>query len=131
MADDEVASDESRLIASYGSVTGRVLTLPGRHRLWFSLYDGVYKRMVTCFVDAQRVEEVRQAWRRRVRVHGLVSRSISSGRPESVHDVGIIDIIESKTVAMGRWFEGARGTAPLLRGAPDAVEAIRQVRDIW
>lgn len=122
------ALDEPRLIASYGSVEGRVLTLSSRHGLQFNLYDAVYDRAVACFIDAQRVEEIRQVWRKRVRVDGLVSRDIASGRPESIHNIDAIRVIEPKTAG---GFESTRGVAPRPESSPDAVEAIRRVRDAW
>jgi len=73
-------------------------------------------------------DEVQRIWRRRVRVDGLISRDVMSGQPESIQDIGAIVILDEQPSG---GFERARGVAPRPKGAPDAVEAIRLVRDAW
>lgn len=134
-ADDEEATiieqmniKEPKFVTSYGSIEGRVLTLASRRQLAFTLYDSVYDHGVTCYFQLGREDEVQRIWRKHVRVDGLVSRDIVSGQPESVHDIREIVPLEKEAVG---GFELARGAVPRPKGAPDAVEAIRRVRDAW
>ena len=113
------------LVASYGVVEGRVLTLASRHRITFTLYDTLYDRGVICYVQQGREDEIRRAWRKRVVVEGWVSRDPLTGQPASVRDIGTITVLDDETLS---GFERARGAAPRKPDAPRAEEAIRRVR---
>jgi hypothetical protein len=118
-------TDALTLVASYGVVEGRVLTLASRRHLTFTLYDTVYDRAVICYVEQGREDEIWRAWRKRVVVEGWVSRDPITGQPATVHDIGTITVLDDETVG---GFERARGAAPRRPDAPRAEEAIRRVR---
>lgn len=115
-------------LASYGIVDGRVLSIMSRHQLSFALYDTIYDRAVTCYVQRGREDELRRAWSKRASVEGMISRDPITGRPEAVHNVGTITVLDDEP--RGR-FEDARGVAPPPVDAPLPEEAIRRARDAW
>ena len=121
-------TDALKLVASYGAVEGRVLTLASRRQITFTVYDTVYDRPVICYVQQGREDEIRRAWRKRVVVEGWVSCDPIIGQPATVHDIETITVLDDETVG---GFERARGAAPRKPDAPRVEEAIRRVRDAW
>lgn len=115
-------------LASYGIVDGHALSIMSRHQLSFALYDTINDRAVTCYVQRGREDELRGAWHKRAIVEGMISRDPITGRPETVHDVGTITVLDDES--HGR-FEDARGAGPPPADAPRPEEAIRRVRDAW
>ncbi|MDQ3692079.1 MAG: hypothetical protein M3464_00420 [Chloroflexota bacterium] len=113
--------------AAYGAVEGRIQTLTSRESMRFTLYDAVYDRAVSCYVEAGQQDIMRNAWDRRAIVEGWVSRDTATGRPLTIRRVQRITLRDD--VVPGSAIRAARGIAPLGPGAPAAAEAIRWLRD--
>lgn len=108
-----------------GSVVGRVQTLQGRGRLRFTIYDLLYDRAVSCYLQQGQEEVMRGAWGRLVEVEGEVSRDPVTDAPISVRKVTRVTPFDDPSP--GAWRE-ARGAVT----TPDAAEdIIRELRDGW
>lgn len=113
---------------SIGAVTGTVQTLSNRARLRFSLYDTIHDKSVSCYLNSGQEEQMREAWGRRTRVTGTVSREADSGRPISIRDILKIELLED--VAPGS-YKLAKGAVPWQPGDMPPEEAVRRVRDSY
>ena len=111
---------------SIGVVTGRVQTLSNRGSLRFSLYDTLHDKAVSCYLQPGQEELMREAWGRRVKVGGQVSRDAPSGLPKAIRQILSIDIL--KDVELGS-YRLARGSVPSQPGDDLPEEVIRQLRD--
>ncbi len=109
-----------------GAITGRVQTLSNRLGLRFNLYDTIHDKAVGCYLEPGQENLMRQAWGRRAKVSGRVSREQSTGRPLSVRQITDIEILGD--VPLGD-FREARGSVPLRDHDPLPEDAIRRVRD--
>jgi hypothetical protein len=108
-----------------GIVKGRIDTI-GRHAgLRFTLYDTVYNRAVSCYLEEGKEEIMREMWGKAVVVEGEIRRD-SRGRPVAIRHIR--DIHETPESRPGSYL-AARGVAPRKPGAPRAEEAIRRLRD--
>lgn len=117
-------SDSPR--SAIGVVTGTVQTLSSRAGLRFNLYDTIHDKSVRCYLNLGQEELMREAWGRRARVTGTVSREADSGRPISIRDILKIELIED--AARGS-YKLARGAVPWKHGDMLPEEAVRRVRD--
>ena len=109
-----------------GAIKGRIQTLTSRHRLRFTLYDTLFDRAVTCYLEEGKEEMMRDAWGRLSVVEGRVSRDAVTGRPVAIRHVQQISFVPD--VRPGS-YRDARGVAPVGAGALSPEEAIRRVRD--
>ena len=114
------------LAVSVGAITGRVQTLSNRGSLRFNLYDTVHDKAVGCYLRPGQEESMREAWGRRARVSGWVSRESDSGRPVAIRQIQGIEILED--VAPGS-YRLARGAVPWKPGDEMPEEVIRRLRD--
>lgn len=113
------------VVQAYGAVTGRIQTLTNRGSLRFTLYDLLYDRAVSSYLQEGREEIMRDAWGRLAVVEGLVQRDAVSGRPLSIRQVTAVTPVEEGAPTD---YLQARGAAPSLSGlSPEA--AIRRLRD--
>lgn len=94
-----------------GAVEGLVETLSRHGGLRFTLYDTLHHKAVSCYLRPGYEEVMRNAWGKRVRVVGRVSRDPVTGRPLSVRDVTRVDLVEEGRP--GDWLL-AVGAAPWL-----------------
>lgn len=112
-------------VQAYGAVTGRVQTLTNRRSLRFTLYDVLYDRAVSCYLQEGREEIMRDAWGRHAVVEGLVRRDAAIGRPLSIRQVSAVTPLDEGSPTD---YLHARGIAPSLTGlSPEA--AVRRLRD--
>jgi hypothetical protein len=111
-----------------GQVTGRVQALNNRGRLRFTLYDLLDDRAISCWVDPEREEQLKDIWGKVVTVEGLITRDGESGRPISVKQVARIQELAEATPNPSESLFAARG---ILTQVVDSLPevAIRRMRD--
>ena len=114
------------LSKSVGAITGRVQTLSSRGALRFNLYDAVFDRAVGCYLMQGQEEIMREAWGRRARVTGSISREQPTGRPVAIRQIVDVKILEE--FAPGS-YRRARGAVTWELGDRLPEEIIRQLRD--
>jgi len=112
--------------AAYGTVRGRIETLSRRRGLRFTLYDQLWDRAVSCYIQPAAEEELRNAWGRLVDVTGLVTTDLRSDRPVSIRQVTSIKIVPAPKPG---WLEAARGAIVPDPDSPPSEVLIRQLRD--
>ena len=112
--------------SAIGVVTGTVQTLSNRVGLTFNLYDIIHDKSVRCYLKPGQEELMREAWGKRTRVTGTVSRESDSGRPIAIRDILKVELVEE--VQPGS-YELAKGAVPWQPGDMPPEEAVRRVRD--
>ena len=117
---------ERSLTTAVGAITGRVQTLSNRGGLRFNLYDTVHDRAVGCYLVEGQEELMREAWGRRARVSGTISRELVTGRPAAIRQILSVEILED--VPPGSYRQ-ARGVVPWNIGEKMPEDIIRQLRD--
>ena len=116
----------SPIVVSIGGVEGRVQTLNNRGTLRFNVYDTIHDRPVACYLQESQEELMREAWGRRARVSGRVSRERETGRPVAVR--GILDVEILPEVEPGS-YRVACGAVPRKKSDALPEQVIRQLRD--
>ena len=111
---------------SIGAITGRIQTLSNRGGLRFNLYDTVHDKAVACYLSSGQESLMREAWGRRARVSGRVSREATTGRPIAIRHILDVEILED--IKPGS-YKSARGAVPWKMGDKMAEEVIRELRD--
>ena len=119
-------SKERSLLKSIGSISGRIQTLSNRGGLRFNLYDVVHDRAVGCYLREGQEELMREAWGRRARVSGSITREQPSGRPLTIRQILSVEILEDFPPGSYRL---AKGALPWSPGEKMPEEVIRQLRD--
>ena len=114
------------LSVSIGAISGRVQTLSNRGSLRFNLYDTVHYKAVACYLQQGQEELMREAWGRRARVSGRVSRESDSGLPLAIRQILDIEILEDVSPGSYRL---ARGAVPWQEGDEKPEDVIRRLRD--
>jgi hypothetical protein len=109
-----------------GAVTGRVQTLSNRTGLRFNLYDTIHNKAVACYLSPGQEELMREAWDRRARVSGRVSREGATGRPVAIRQILGVEILEDPAPGSYRL---ARGAVPWQEGDILPEDAVRLLRD--
>ncbi len=112
--------------AAFGAIEGVVQTLSNRRGLRFTLYDSVFDKAVSCYLEADQDSIMRDAWGRRAIVEGSVTRDPESARPLSVRQISHVELVTEYPPGSYRL---ARGILPRRPGDPKPEEAIRRVRD--
>ncbi len=116
-------------ISAYGAVEGRVQTLTTRRGLRFVLYDALFDRPVSCYLDEGQQDRMRDIWGRRAIIEGWVSRDPVSGRPVAIRRISN-NITVLADVVPGQ-YEQARGILASSQSETSAEDRIRLVRDAW
>lgn len=111
---------------AFGTVKGTVQMLTMRGKLKFTLYDAVFDRAVSCYLQEGQEEEMRSAWGRRTTVTGTVGREPEHGRPVVVRDITNIAILPE--VEPGS-YRRARGLVPWKEGDEPPETTIRRLRE--
>lgn len=114
------------LRAALGAIEGVVDVLSRRRSLHFNLYDSLFDRPVSCYVDPKESDRMRDIWGKRVTVEGLVSRDAEHGYPIAVRSITDIKIVPDAPPGS---YKKARGAIPRKPGQPRAEEVIRKMRD--
>lgn len=111
---------------SVGAVTGTIQVLSNRTGLRFNLYDALHDRAVACYLADGQEELMREAWGKRARVSGVVSRDAAAGRPTTVRQIVDVKILDEPQPGSHR---RAKGALPWKPGDKLPEEVIRELRD--
>ena len=119
------ADPAPRTRTSIGAITGTVETLARRSGLKFTLYDHVFDKAVTCYLQPDQEDLIREYWGCLVRVVGEISREPIKGRPIAVRKIKSVE--ESPESPRGSLLGAHRIIRfPPQDGLPE--EMIRRVR---
>ncbi|MGH2458773.1 MAG: hypothetical protein ACRDIY_07895 [Chloroflexota bacterium] len=118
-------TNPERYLLAYGAVEGTIQTLTSRNRLRFTLYDSLFDKAVSCYVEEGREQIMLGVWGRRAIVEGLISRDAQTGRPVAVRQIRDIRVVLRPESAS---YRQARGIAPADESI-SAEAAIRKLRD--
>lgn len=113
-------------LVSFGTVKGRVQSISSRRSLRFTIYDAVFDKSVSCYIQEDQRDILTDIWDKVVFVSGRVTRQPDSGQPVSIREITSIDFVP--TVEPGN-YRKARG---ILAGhlEPERAEiTIRRLRD--
>jgi hypothetical protein len=113
---------------AYGQVQGIVQTLTNRGSLRFILYDLIFDKPISCYLDEGQEHIMRGAWGRKVVVSGLIGRDPEQGRPVVVRHITKVDILDDTPSGS---YHDARGVIPYEEGSKKPEVIIRGVRDAW
>jgi hypothetical protein len=108
---------------SLGTLRGRVETLSHRKGFRFTLYELATDQPVSCYLQADHEDLMRNAWGHIADVTGIVTRDRDTGRPLAVRSVTSVDVV-NEGEPMG--FLRARG---VIGGSEPAEVVIRRIRD--
>jgi hypothetical protein len=112
---------------AFGTVKGRVQSISNRGKSRFTLYDSVFDKPVSCYINDDQNAIFADIWDKNVVVTGQITRQPDSGQPVSVRDISNIDVVPS--IVAGSYRQ-ARG---ILAGIDDPLEpadvSIRRLRD--
>lgn len=118
-----LATATTQTTKSLGTVRGRVETLSHRKGLRFTLYELASDQRVSCYLQADHEDQMRDAWGHIADVTGEVTRDAESGRPIAVRRVTTVEVVnEGETMG----FLEARGA---VGGTEPAERVIRRMRD--
>lgn len=119
-------SSEVHFLETYGVVKGRVQAMSREKQYRFTLYDLNDHRAISCFLNKDFEEDMRNAWGKLAEVEGIVRRDLETGKPTTVKQVKRVNVIEEGKP--GGWRK-AFGCAPNYTGGVPPEEAIRKIRD--
>ncbi len=120
-----IAVTHLKPMLAYGAVEGKVQTLSNRGTLRFIAYDRLFDRAVSCYLDRERQELMRNAWGHVAIIEGMITRDPLSGRPVLVRDITNVTIVDERKGD----YTAARGAVPFVTGMPLPEDAIRRLRD--
>lgn len=126
VSSDQSAETSHSIQYSPGIVAGTVESINRRRGLRFVLYEPIFDRSVTCYVQPGREDQMREIWGRRVVVFGRVGREPERGRPVTVKDITSIQLVPE--VEHGS-YRTARGILPRGNDDESPEAAIRRVRN--
>lgn len=111
---------------SLGTITGVIETISLRGKLKFTLYDSLFDRAVTCRLERDQQEVLREAWGKRVTVSGWIFRDPDTGRPVSISRAKLVKILDDVPPSS---YKRARGIIPWRKGDDLPEVLIRRVRN--
>jgi hypothetical protein len=125
------AFDTNRLafakpMTSSGTVKGRVQAINSRGKLRFTLYDAIFDKAVSCYIEENQQHILTDIWDKVVFVTGRVTRQPDSGQPVSVRDITAIDLV--RIIEPGSYRQ-ARGILAGITDDEPAEVSIRRLRD--
>ena len=118
--------DQPEPTVAIGAVTGRVQTLSSRAGLRFNLYDTVHDKAVGCYLTSGQEELMREAWGRRARVSGSISREARTGRPIAIRKILDVEILAD--IEPGS-YRRARGAVPWRSDYELPEQVVQRLRD--
>ena len=114
----------TNMYAVRGAVEGEVQTLTKRNALRFTLYDALRDRAVSCYLQAEQEDIMREVWGKQAIVEGWVSRDPTDGHPVAVRQVSrVTPIVKQGDYTL------ARAILPLALDTELPEERIRRLRD--
>ena len=111
---------------SIGAITGRIQTLSNRGALRFNLYDTLHDKAIACYLTQGQEELMREAWGKRARVSGTITRETNKGRPIAIRQILRVETLREPVPGS---YKRARGAIPWKPGDKRAEEIIRELRD--
>ena len=114
---------KSNRYETLGTLRGRVETLSRRKGLNFRLYELATGEPVTCYMDTESEETMRNVWGHVADVSGVISRDIHTNKPRSMR--AITKVIRVEEGDPGGW-RRARGA---IRSNTPSEVLIRRLRD--
>lgn len=112
-------------LGSWGVVRGELATITTRPNLRVSVYDRLFDKAVTCFLNRRFLGQVREGLGRQVAVSGWVVRDGVSGRPLKVRQVSDVRVVDALPNALLQ----ARGAYVYEPGSDPPEDIIRRLRD--
>ena len=112
--------------ATWGAVQGRIQVLSNRGSLHFTLYDLVHDKPVSCYLQEEQSELMRDAWGRVATVEGWVKRDPATGRPQTIRRVSRVELVDEGS--RGDW-RRAEGVLKSVGRDEPAETTIRRLRD--
>lgn len=103
------ARDTPSITYAYGAIKGTVETLTTRRGLRFTLYDQIFDRPISCYLQDTQQQDMREAWGRSVIVSGIIGREPATRRPVVVRDIQNIEIVADVSPGSFRLARGALG----------------------
>jgi hypothetical protein len=125
---EAVGQRESLIAYTFGQVKGTVQTLTNRGGLRFTLYDSIFDKPISCYLDEGQEHIMRGAWGRKVIVSGSIGRESEQKRPVVVRHITQIDILDDTPPGS---YRDARGVIPYDEGNKKPEMIIRGIRDAW
>lgn len=124
------ANQEKEAVITYahGQVTGRVQTLTSRGGLKFTVYDSIFDKPVSCYLDENQEDIMRGAWGRKVKVSGVIGREPERNRPVVVRKIREVEVLAEVTPGD---YRHARGAIPSEHESEKSETIIRNIRDAW
>jgi hypothetical protein len=123
-AEQEAAQPDR--VYSLGALTGIVGAIAKRPFLKLTLYDTLFDRAVTCYLEKSQEETARNIWGQRVTVTGMISRDPDTGKPIDVRQVTHIEVEQHSPPGS---YKRAQGIIPWEEGSELSEEIIRRLRD--
>lgn len=120
------SEQEPKKMGSIGTISGLVETLSMRRNLRFILYDNMFDRAVTCHIDKDQEDLLRNLWGKQVSVTGNILREPFSGKPLEVRNINDITILYDRTTG---GHKRAKGAIPWKKGDLLPETRIRHERD--
>ncbi len=114
------------LAAARGAIEGRVQVLSGRESLRFSLYDLIFDRAISCYLEPGYEDRMRHAWGHRAIVEGMISRDPLSNRPVSIRSIRDVTVLAEP---QPDGYRQARASLPRESNGLPAEQAVRLLRD--
>lgn len=125
---ETVNQRESAIAYTYGQLRGTVQTLKNRGGLRFTLYDSIFDKPISCYLDEGQEHIMRGAWGKKVIVSGSIGREPEQKRPVIVRHVTNVDILDETLKGN---YRQARGAIPYEEGKGKPEVIIRSLRDSW
>jgi hypothetical protein len=119
---------ESPITYSYGQVKGIIQTLTNRGGLRFTLYELLFDKPISCYLDEGQEHIMRGAWGRKVMVSGSIGRESEQKRPVVVRHITSVQILDETPPGNYRL---ARGIIPYNEESEKPEVIIRGMRDAW
>ncbi|MCL4254533.1 MAG: hypothetical protein KJ043_12245 [Anaerolineae bacterium] len=110
---------------SLGTVKGRVQSMSNRASLRFTLYDALFDKPITCFIQDDQQLDLTQYWDKWVYVTGRITRQPDTGQPIHIREVTQIEPVKE---VVGGSYKNARGILAGLSDEPAEI-SIRRLRD--
>jgi hypothetical protein len=116
------------IIYAHGQVKGTVQTLTSRGGLRFTLYDAIFDKPISCYLDEGQEHIMRGAWGKKVVVSGSIGREPEQKRPVVVRHILKIDVLDDTPPGD---YRHARGALLYEEGNEKPEVIIRGIRDAW
>jgi hypothetical protein len=113
-------------VIALGTVEGRIQTLTSRNALRFIMYDSLFDRPVSCYLNEDQRDLMRSVWDQHARVEGWITRDADTGRPLSVRQIRSIVAVDE--APRGSYLH-ARGKITPIEGALRPEDTVRRMRD--